>query len=81
MGSRKIGLAMLYALGFVSTAAAQSNDIPQTMIIIVISGSGSSGTGVQMAKTTFPNEQSCRAAAKVLEQDIQGGFVYARYAR
>lgn len=70
--------AILLVVGGFSVASADSNDIQQTMIIIAISASGSSGTGVQMTKTIFPNEKSCKAAARILEQDIQGGFVYAR---
>jgi hypothetical protein len=77
-----LGVAILFvsmhsaAMG--TAAVPAPNDIGQTMVIIVISGSGSSGTGVQMAKTAFPNETSCKAAAKILERQIQGGFVYAR---
>lgn len=65
------------AIAACASASPARPDEQQLMIITAISGPGNPG-GVAMMRLSFPSAASCAAAARVLEQDIRGGYVTAR---
>ena len=77
--------AVTAALPLMSAEAFAAQSAPvldqQIMIIIATSGSATTGTGVSMTRLSFPSPEACAAAARIMQEDIRGGFVTARCLR
>jgi hypothetical protein len=61
-----------------SLSAQQVPNDQQIMIIIVIGNGQIGGSGAFMMRLSYPSPESCKEAAKIMEQDTKGGFVTAR---
>jgi hypothetical protein len=56
--------------------AQPPNVIDQNIMIVI--ATATSGTGVSMLRLSFPSADACQTAAKILQEDIRGGYVTAR---
>ena len=73
---RFFGSFLLTLAAMPSAAAAPAAPTDQTIMIVI--ATATSGTGVSMLRLSFPSSDACEAAAKVLQEDIRGGYVTAK---
>ena len=79
MAIRCFCFLFLTLAGLTTAAAAPAPATDQNIMIVI--ATATSGTGVSMLRLSFPSAEACEAAARVLQQDIRGGFVTARCLR